>query len=332
MTMQPGSRGRRPDPNPWGAGYGGSPHAGAPVPARRRTTAVAPKTSDGGLGSALGAGIGFTVLTWVVFFVNQIFFLGGLNHLLGLRPLDTHGLWGILFAPVLHADMQHLMANTVPAALFAALIAFTSKKLWLQVTALVMLVSGVATWFIGGVGTAHVGASGLVYGWLAFLIVRGFYNRAPHGGQDHLDDGDRVPLAGVAQEGGRRGVAGDDDHLAAALDEVVGDGLGVPAHVGDAQRTVGPVGGVADVDHRFVRQLVDDRSRHRQPADAGVEHPDRCGAVDFQLAVVMLVDAHRPALPRLSMDAAMIPPMAPNRCICQLTPISVGNTPQIKPE
>lgn len=179
MTMQPGSRGRRPDPNPWGAGYGGSPYAGAPVPARRRTTAVAPKTSDGGIGSALGAGIGFTVLTWVVFFVNQIFFLGGLNHLLGLRPLDTHGLWGILFAPVLHGDMQHLMANTVPAALFAALIAFTSKKLWLQVTAIVMLVSGVATWFIGGVGTAHVGASGLVYGWLAFLIVRGFYNRAP---------------------------------------------------------------------------------------------------------------------------------------------------------
>ena len=162
-------------------------------------------------------------------------------------------------------------------------------------------------------------------------VARGRH-RAPHGGQDHLDDGDRVPLAGVAQEGGRRGVAGDDDHLAAALDEVVGDGLGVPAHVGDAQRTVGPVGGVADVDHRFVRQLVDDRSRHRQPADAGVEHPDRCGAVDFQLAVVMLVDAHRPALPRLSMDAAMIPPMAPNRCICQLTPISVGNTPQIRPE
>lgn len=119
------------------------------------------------------------MVTWAVFFINQIVFLGGLNQLLGLRPLDTQGLWGILFAPVLHADMQHLMANTVPAALFAGLIAFTSKKLWWQVTAIVMVVSGVATWFIGGVGTAHVGASGLVYGWLAFLIARGFYNRAP---------------------------------------------------------------------------------------------------------------------------------------------------------
>lgn len=169
MTMQPGSRGRRPDPAAWGG----------TAPVRRRPNTVAPKTSDGGIGSALGAGIGFTVVTWVTFFVNQIFFLGGLNNLLGLRPLDTQGLWGILFAPFLHAGMQHLMANSVPAALFAALIAFTSKKLWWQVTAIVMVVSGVATWFIGGIGTTHVGASGLVYGWLAFLIVRGFYNRAP---------------------------------------------------------------------------------------------------------------------------------------------------------
>ncbi|OFU52533.1 rhomboid family intramembrane serine protease [Corynebacterium sp. HMSC11E11] len=127
----------------------------------------------------MGTGIAFTVVTWVTFFVNEIFFRGGLNDLLGLRPLDTHGLWGILFAPFLHHDLQHLMANSVPAALFAALIAFTSKRLWWQVTAIVMVVSGVATWFIGGVGTAHIGASGLVYGWLAFLIVRGFYNRSP---------------------------------------------------------------------------------------------------------------------------------------------------------
>lgn len=183
MTMQPGPRGRRPDPYARGPGYGANPFAGpgagADVPARRRTNAVAPRTADGGIGSALGTAIGFTVVTWAVFFINQIVFLGGLNQLLGLRPLDTQGLWGILFAPVLHADMQHLMANTVPAALFAGLIAFTSKKLWWQVTAIVMVVSGVATWFIGGVGTAHVGASGLVYGWLAFLIARGFYNRAP---------------------------------------------------------------------------------------------------------------------------------------------------------
>lgn len=163
MTMQPGSWQPRP----------------ASAPVRRHPGAVAPKTSDGGLGPALGTGIAFTVVTWVTFFVNEIFFRSGLNDLLGLRPLDTHGLWGILFAPFLHHDLQHLMANSVPAALFAALIAFTSKRLWWQVTAIVMVVSGVATWFIGGVGTAHIGASGLVYGWLAFLIVRGFYNRSP---------------------------------------------------------------------------------------------------------------------------------------------------------
>lgn len=175
MTMNdPFGRANRPH-----RGFDPRSHAPGGRPAWRQTTAVAPKTSDGGLGPAIGTGAGFTAVTWVVFFVNMIFFGNHLNYLLGVRPLDTSGLWGILFAPVLHSNIEHLMANTVPAALFAALIAFTSRRLWWQVTAIVMLVGGVGTWLFGGVGTSHIGASGLVYGWLAFLIVRGFYNRSP---------------------------------------------------------------------------------------------------------------------------------------------------------
>lgn len=135
--------------------------------------------ADGGIRAAIGTGAGFTIATWVAFIVNSVFFGGDLNYALGLRPFDLQGLWGVLFAPFLHADFSHLMANTVPAALFAALIAFTSKKLWWQVTIIVMLVSGAATWFLGGVGKVHIGASGLVYGWLAYLVVRGFYNKSP---------------------------------------------------------------------------------------------------------------------------------------------------------
>ena len=41
-----------------------------------------------------------------------------------------------------------------------------------------MLVSGIGTWCFGGVGTIHVGASGMIYGWLAYLVVRGFFNRS----------------------------------------------------------------------------------------------------------------------------------------------------------
>ncbi|WP_027019317.1 rhomboid family intramembrane serine protease [Corynebacterium sputi] len=137
-----------------------------------------PESSDGGFRSAITVAIGFTVVTWLVYFIDTYLTGGMLTQLGGVRPWDTWGLLGIFFAPFLHGDFAHLTANTVPAAVLGGLIAFTSKKLWFQVTAIVMIVSGVLTWLLGGLGTNHIGASGLVYGWLAFLIARGIWNRS----------------------------------------------------------------------------------------------------------------------------------------------------------
>lgn len=137
-----------------------------------------PETSDGGLRSAITIAVGFTAVTWLVYFIDTYLAGGALTKLGGVRPWDTWGLLGIIFAPFLHSDFAHLTANTVPAAVLGGLIAFTSKKLWFQVTAIVMIVSGVLTWLLGGLGTNHIGASGLVYGWLAFLIARGVWNRS----------------------------------------------------------------------------------------------------------------------------------------------------------
>ncbi|MEJ6019142.1 rhomboid family intramembrane serine protease [Corynebacterium sp. H113] len=146
-----------------------------PAPAEHRT--FVPKTNDGGLFAAVGAAVGFVVTIWIVFLVDTFAFSGGLQEY-GVQPRTEHGLWGIIFAPVLHSGYEHITANTVSAAIFTALIAFTSKRLWWQVTTVVAIVSGLATWVIGPLGTVHIGASGLVYGWLAFLIVRGFINHA----------------------------------------------------------------------------------------------------------------------------------------------------------
>lgn len=97
---------------------------------------------------------------------------------------------------------------------------------------------------------------------------------ARHRGQDHLDDGHVVAFAGVAQAGRGCRVAGDDQRLDAAAHEVVADGQRVRPNVGDRQRAVGPVAGVADVDDVLVGQLIDDRPRDGEPSDAGVEDPD----------------------------------------------------------
>ena len=75
-------------------------------------------------------------------------------------------------------------------------------------------------------------------------------------GLDHLDDRHAVALASVAQHRAAGGVAGDDQQLHALADQLVHDVEGEGTDLGDRSRPVGAVRGVADVEHRFVRQLV----------------------------------------------------------------------------
>lgn len=148
---------------------------GGPVQTRRNNQIV-PQDRDGGLGAAISTAIGYLALIWTVFLVNEFIFGGALNNF-GVRPRETSTLWGVLTAPLLHADYGHIVANSLPGALFAGLIAMSSKRLFWQVTLLITVVGGGLTWLVGGVNTVHIGASGLIYGWLAFLVVRGFVNR-----------------------------------------------------------------------------------------------------------------------------------------------------------
>ncbi len=155
----------------------GEPLARRYAPAQQPRRRIGVKESDGGLGVAFRTSIGFLAVIWIVFFIDLYVFGGGLRQF-GVRPRDTQGLWGIFAAPLLHADMAHLVSNSLPGALFAGLVAWSSRRLFWQVTFLVTVVSGGLTWLIGGIDTVHIGASGLIYGWLAFLVVRGFVNRA----------------------------------------------------------------------------------------------------------------------------------------------------------
>jgi membrane associated rhomboid family serine protease len=101
----------------------------------------------------------------------------------GIRPLETDGLWGILFAPLLHANWAHLAANTGPALVLGFLVTLAGLSRFLWATAIVWIVGGLGTWLIGNMGspcgeTDHIGASGLIFGWLTFLLVFGFFTRS----------------------------------------------------------------------------------------------------------------------------------------------------------
>ncbi|MFD4292498.1 rhomboid family intramembrane serine protease [Rhodococcus sp. NPDC058505] len=95
----------------------------------------------------------------------------------GVEPRTVGGLWGVLFGPVLHFGWGHLIANTLPLLVLGFLVMLSGIGRGLAATAIIWVVGGLGTWLTGGSGTNHLGASVLVFGWLAYLIARGLFTR-----------------------------------------------------------------------------------------------------------------------------------------------------------
>jgi membrane associated rhomboid family serine protease len=103
--------------------------------------------------------------------------LGGALDQDGIRPRQIDGLDGVLWAPLLHAGWPHLVANTVPVLVLGFFALAGGIGQFVAVTTTVWLVSGLGTWLTGSPGV-HLGASVLVFGWLVFLLARGFFARS----------------------------------------------------------------------------------------------------------------------------------------------------------
>jgi membrane associated rhomboid family serine protease len=104
--------------------------------------------------------------------------LGGALDYDGIRPRRLDGLDGILWAPLLHQGWQHLAANTVPVLVLGFFALAGGVGQFVAVTATIWLVGGLGTWLTGSSGV-HLGASVLIFGWLVFLLARGFFARSP---------------------------------------------------------------------------------------------------------------------------------------------------------
>jgi membrane associated rhomboid family serine protease len=122
----------------------------------------------------------FVALLYVIELVDQL--SGDRLERHGIRPLEADGLWGIIFAPLLHANWGHLIANTVPALVLGFLVTLAGMSRFVWATAIIWIVGGFGTWLLGNLGqcrleTNHIGASGLIFGWLAFLLVFGWLTR-----------------------------------------------------------------------------------------------------------------------------------------------------------
>jgi membrane associated rhomboid family serine protease len=116
----------------------------------------------------------FVLLLYLIEILNTLL-LHSLNRTFGLRPRSVDGVFDILTFPLLHANLAHLVSNTLPLITFGFLVFLSGMRVFLTALASSWLGSGVVVWLIGGFNVT-VGASGLVFGLFAFLLVRGFVN------------------------------------------------------------------------------------------------------------------------------------------------------------
>lgn len=125
--------------------------------------------------------VGIVAVLWLLELADRTVFVSldppqGLDDD-GIVPRTLDGLGGILWAPLLHGGFDHLASNTVPLLVFGFLVLAGGLGQFIAVTAVIWIVSGVGTWLIGSPGST-IGASGIIFGWFAFLLVRGFFARS----------------------------------------------------------------------------------------------------------------------------------------------------------
>ena len=95
----------------------------------------------------------------------------------GIIARDPQGLVGIITAPFLHFGFGHLISNTLPLVTLGLIIAVSGARRLFAVTAMVVVIGGFGTWLVSPPNTITIGASGLVFGYAAYLITRGLFNR-----------------------------------------------------------------------------------------------------------------------------------------------------------
>jgi membrane associated rhomboid family serine protease len=111
----------------------------------------------------------FVGLIWAVFLVSLVF--PGLDHY-GVIPRKLVGLVGIAAMPFLHGNLGHILSNTVPLFVLLVLLAGSRAESW-EVVVIISVLGGLLLWIFGR-PAVHIGASGLISGLIAFLVLSGF--------------------------------------------------------------------------------------------------------------------------------------------------------------
>lgn len=125
---------------------------------------------------ALWVMVAFLAVLWILQIFNAIDNYGITAHH-GIVTREVGSLPGIITAPFLHVSWAHIEANSGPLFIFGFLAAYRGVKKFLGVSVLIIIVSGFGAWLISPVGVNTVGASGVIFGYLGYVLVRGIFDR-----------------------------------------------------------------------------------------------------------------------------------------------------------
>jgi conserved hypothetical protein len=138
------------------------------------TTPTAPRRTDGLKAGLIVVG-GLLALMWLLELIDHASF-HALDQL-GIMPRQLGSVPHIATAPWLHFGFAHLISNSIPFLVLGLLTWFAGVRTWVITTLLAIACSGAVVWLISPPHSITLGASGLVFGYLAFLLVRGFFTR-----------------------------------------------------------------------------------------------------------------------------------------------------------
>lgn len=117
------------------------------------------------------------ILAWIVSLMNMLLLGNGLGKIFGIRPRQPIGLLGVVFSPLLHRDIGHLVANTLPFLVLGWFILVQGElqgsRNFYTITITILLIGGLGTWLFGR-NAIHLGASGLIFGYIGFLLINGY--------------------------------------------------------------------------------------------------------------------------------------------------------------
>ncbi len=148
-----------------------------PVPFERREdkARTEPPFNPESWSGALIVMVSVGALLWIVQFVNAADDYD-LDRF-GVKPREVGGLWGVLTMPFLHASFGHMFSNTIPLVLIGWVLLLSGLRTWVTVTAIVVIGGGALTWLAGPGHSVIVGASGMIFGWLGYLLARAYFSR-----------------------------------------------------------------------------------------------------------------------------------------------------------